>query len=89
MNQKAKSFEQHHKDGSLWAKGQVIGDTPTGYWEWFRKDGTKLRSGNFEDGIQVGEWTTYDKNGQVYKVTDMKLGKKGQKRVSVQLSSRT
>ena len=48
------------------------GDTPTGYWEWFRKDGTKLRSGYFEDGEQVGEWTTYDKDGKVYKVTEMK-----------------
>jgi antitoxin component YwqK of YwqJK toxin-antitoxin module len=35
-----------------------------GYWEWFRKDGTKLRSEHFENGEQVGEWTTYDKNGE-------------------------
>jgi len=44
----------------------------TGYWEWFRKDGTKLRSGHFENGEQTGEWTTYDKNGKVYKVTTKK-----------------
>ena len=62
----------YHKDGSLWAKGQLIGDVPTGYWEWFRKDGTKLRSGHFENGKQVGEWTTYDKSGRVYKVTRMR-----------------
>lgn len=37
---------------------------PTGYWEWFRKDGTKLRSGHFQDGEQVGEWITYDKKDQ-------------------------
>ena len=43
-----------------------------GYWEWFRKDGTKLRSGHFDNGQQTGEWTTYDKRGQVYKVTTMK-----------------
>jgi len=59
----------HHKDGSLLAKGQTNGDIPTGYWEWFRKDGTRLRSGHFENGKQVGEWTTYDKSGRVYKVT--------------------
>jgi len=41
----------------------------TGYWEWFRKDGTKMRSGTFDKGQQVGEWTTYDKQGRVYKVT--------------------
>jgi hypothetical protein len=43
-----------------------------GYWEWFRKDGTRMRSGHFEDGEQIGEWTTYDTKGEVYKVTKMK-----------------
>ena len=42
------------------------------YWEWFRRDGAKLRSGYFLNGEQVGEWTTYDKFGKVYKVTMMK-----------------
>lgn len=63
---------EYHKDGSIWAKGQTTDGTPTGYWEWFRLDGTKMRSGTFEGGEQVGEWTTYDKQGQVYKVTVMK-----------------
>jgi antitoxin component YwqK of YwqJK toxin-antitoxin module len=31
-----------------------------------------MRSGYFEEGKQVGQWTTYDKTGQVYKVTTMK-----------------
>ncbi len=65
-------FTQYHKDGSLWAKGRVIGEIQSGYWEWFRKDGTKLRSGYFHNGEQVGEWTTYDKKGQVYKITHIK-----------------
>ena len=38
----------------------------------FHKDGTRLRSGRFEAGRQVGAWTTYDKSGAVYKVTVMK-----------------
>lgn len=65
-------FEKLHKDGSLWAKGQTIDDVPTGYWEWFRKDGTRLRSGHFQKGQQVGEWTTYDAKGEPYKVTQMR-----------------
>ena len=60
---------QHHKDGSTWAKGIMADGTPDGYWEWFRKDGTKLRSGHFQMGRQVGEWITYDTKGKVYKVT--------------------
>lgn len=67
--------EEHvvrHKDGSVWARGRMAGGVPTGYWEWFRKDGTKLRSGHFEQGRQVGEWITYDREGRKYKVTRMK-----------------
>ncbi len=62
-------YTLYHRDGSLWAKGQLKGDKAEGYWEWFRRDGTKLRSGYYIDGEQAGEWTTYDKHGQVYKVT--------------------
>ena len=68
----AKEHVQYHKDGSFWAKGRTIDDVPAGYWEWFRKDGTRMRSGHFENGKQVGEWTTYDRKGRVYKVTTMK-----------------
>ena len=62
---------EYHKDGSIWAKGNTVNGTPDGYWEWFRKDGTKMRSGYFSKGKQVSEWITYDKKGQVYKVTSM------------------
>lgn len=47
----------------------MLDGVQVGYWEWFRKDGTKLRSGHFENGEQTGEWTTYDSQGEVYKVT--------------------
>ena len=52
--------------------GPMVEGVPVGYWEWFRLDGTKMRSGYFEKGEQTGEWTTYDKKGQIYKVTQMK-----------------
>jgi hypothetical protein len=68
----AREFVQFHKDGTVWARGQTVADQPSGYWEWFRKDGTKLRSGHFDDGEQVDEWTTYDRRGKVYKVTRKK-----------------
>jgi len=68
----AQEYLQYHKDGSLWARGQTIDGLPSGYWEWYRKDGVKMRSGYFEQGEQVGQWTTFDKSGAVYKVTAMK-----------------
>ena len=69
---RVKEHVHYHKDGTVWAKGQIVNEVMTGYWEWFRKDGSIMRSGYFEDGEQVGEWTTYDKNGKVVKVTTMK-----------------
>jgi antitoxin component YwqK of YwqJK toxin-antitoxin module len=75
MARKPAALTQHieyHKDGSVWAKGMMADDVPIGYWEWFRKNGTKMRSGHFENGEQSGEWITYDKSGQKYKVTHFK-----------------
>lgn len=58
-----------HKDGSIWAKGKKIDGKMNGYWEWYRKDGTKMRSGYFKSDVQTGKWTTYNKKGKVHKVT--------------------
>jgi antitoxin component YwqK of YwqJK toxin-antitoxin module len=67
-----KQHIEYHKDGSVWAKGQTSNGVPVGHWEWFRKDGSRLRSGTFDDaGNQTGEWTTYDRQGAPYKVTNM------------------
>ena len=73
---KTKAHLHYHKDGSLWAKGQMKGDVMVGYWEWYRKDGAIMRSGHFDNGAQTGTWTTYDKKGKVYKVTEMSPKKK-------------
>ena len=62
----------YHKDGSVWGKGSMMGGKMHGYFEWFRKDGTKMRSGYFDKGKQVGKWTTYDQKGRIYKITMMK-----------------
>jgi antitoxin component YwqK of YwqJK toxin-antitoxin module len=60
-----------HRDGSVRARGPVVDGKPDGYWEWFRLDGTRLRSGHFAGGRQAGEWITYDRAGAPYKVTQM------------------
>lgn len=67
-----KKVVKYHNDGTVWAKGTVVDGKLDGYWEWFRKTGTRMRSGYFDRGKQVGEWTTYDQKGKVYKVTRMK-----------------
>jgi hypothetical protein len=62
---------EYHKDGSIHAHGNMVDGVPDGYWEWFLLDGTRMRSGYFDHGTQVGEWITYDRRGEVYKVTTM------------------
>lgn len=77
MSTKATAETEHieyHKDGSVWARGPMVDGVAMGYWEWFRLDGTRIRSGHFLKGKQTGEWTTYDKKGKVYKVTQIKVG---------------
>jgi antitoxin component YwqK of YwqJK toxin-antitoxin module len=64
---------EYHEDGSIHARGQMLDGVPTGYWEWFRKNGIKMRSGTFQDGEPVGDWITYDQKGGIYKVTKKKL----------------
>ncbi|WP_308464782.1 toxin-antitoxin system YwqK family antitoxin [Rathayibacter soli] len=70
--EESQEYLHYHRDGTLWARGQKVGDIAEGYWEWFRKDGSLMRSGTFTAGQQTGEWTTYDRDGAVVKVTAMK-----------------
>jgi antitoxin component YwqK of YwqJK toxin-antitoxin module len=60
---KKKGREKYMREGHL-----------DGYWEWFRKDGTKMRSGFF-NLEKIGEWNTYDRNGNIYKTTTLKSRK--------------
>ena len=69
---KSQIYKKYHADGSLWAKGTMANRKMEGYWEWFRKNGVKMRSGYFAKGKQTGKWTTYDKQGKVVKVTLIK-----------------
>lgn len=63
--------EERYKDGSLKARGRRLADgTLVGAWAWWRNDGTRLRSGSFDGGEQVGEWITYNRDGEPHKITD-------------------
>jgi antitoxin component YwqK of YwqJK toxin-antitoxin module len=46
-----------------------------GAWEFFRRDGSLMRSGEFELGKQVGTWKTFDRKGKVVKETDFSKGR--------------
>ena len=68
----AKPHVIHHRDGSLYARGQMLDGQMHGFWSFFRKDGSIMRSGSFDRGVQNGTWTTYGNDGRPVKVTEMK-----------------
>jgi antitoxin component YwqK of YwqJK toxin-antitoxin module len=43
-----------------------------GYWEFYRKDGSLMRSGTFDREVQVGVWKTFDRAGALVKETKFK-----------------
>ena len=53
-------------------KGEYLAGEMHGYWEFYRKDGSLMRSGTFDRGIQVGVWKTFDRNGSLVKETTLK-----------------
>ncbi len=40
-----------------------------GVWEFYRRDGSLMRNGEFDNGKQVGTWRTFDRSGAVVKET--------------------
>jgi antitoxin component YwqK of YwqJK toxin-antitoxin module len=51
-------------------KGDFQNGKMHGFWQFFRKDGSLMRSGHFDEDRQVGAWTTYARDGSVVKETD-------------------
>jgi antitoxin component YwqK of YwqJK toxin-antitoxin module len=50
-------------------KGEYLNNEMHGFWEFFRKDGSLMRSGSFDNGTQVGIWKTFDRDGKLVKET--------------------
>ena len=53
-------------------KGEYLDGKMHGYWEFYRKDGSLMRSGAFDREVQVGVWKTFDRAGALVKETTFK-----------------
>ena len=53
-------------------KGEYLDGEMHGYWEFYRKDGSVMRTGSFDRGKQVGEWKTFDRSGLLVRTTHFK-----------------
>ena len=58
-----------YDNGRVKFRGANLDGEMHGPWEWYRLDGTLMRTGSFERGKQVGVWRTYDRSGTVVKET--------------------
>ena len=46
-------------------RGDFLNGEMHGYWEFYRKDGSLMRTGYFDNGVQIGVWKTYDRAGKL------------------------
>jgi uncharacterized protein YdhG (YjbR/CyaY superfamily) len=60
---------EYYKNGAVKFRGKVKAGVMQGKWEFFRLDGSLMRSGSFINGEQVGVWRTYDSQGKLVKET--------------------
>jgi antitoxin component YwqK of YwqJK toxin-antitoxin module len=50
-------------------RGFTLDGKMHGVWEFYRRDGSLMRSGEFNRGQQVGTWRTFNRSGAVVKET--------------------
>jgi antitoxin component YwqK of YwqJK toxin-antitoxin module len=60
----------HYPNGGVKRKGFLLDGEFHGAWEWYRTDGTVMRTGQFDRGKQVGAWRTFERSGRLVKETD-------------------
>lgn len=64
----------YYGTGALQSRGFTLDGEMHGAWEFFRKDGSVMRTGEFDRGRQVGVWRTFDRTGRLVKETDFSKG---------------
>jgi antitoxin component YwqK of YwqJK toxin-antitoxin module len=64
-----------YPNGNVKFRGGHLDGEMHGKWEFFRADGSMMRSGAFDRGKQIGTWRTYDRAGKVVKETEFRTSK--------------
>lgn len=54
-----------YADGGVLSRGYRLDGEMHGAWEFVRKDGSVMRTGEFDRGRQVGVWRTFDRTGRL------------------------
>ena len=67
----------HYGNGNVKMKGFRLDGEMHGAWEWYRTDGSVMRTGEFDRGKQVGVWQTFDRSGRLVKEAGFSSKKSG------------
>jgi antitoxin component YwqK of YwqJK toxin-antitoxin module len=60
---------EHYATGVVKMTGFHLDSEMHGAWEWYRTDGSVMRTGEFDRGKQIGRWRTFDRSGRIVKET--------------------
>jgi antitoxin component YwqK of YwqJK toxin-antitoxin module len=60
----------YYDNGNVKYRGGYLDGEMHGPWEFFRRDGSTMRTGAFDRGKQVGIWRSYDRESIVTRETD-------------------
>lgn len=60
----------YYPSGVVKMKGFHLAGEMHGAWEWYRTDGSVMRTGEFDRGKQVGVWRTFERSGRLVKESE-------------------
>ena len=67
---KSGEFKEFYRNGVLKAAGKYKNGQMHGAWNFYRTDGSPMRSGSFAEGQRVCTWTTYTADGKAHRITE-------------------
>ena len=68
---KAVATTNRYASGPIQSTGFMLDGEMHGEWQFFRKDGSVMRTGEFDRGRQTGTWRTFDRSGRLVSETDL------------------
>ena len=63
-----KNYVNHYPNGEIKSKGKILDDsTKTGKWKFYFESGKLKAFGEFDKGVEIGLWSYYYPNGDIWK----------------------
>lgn len=63
-----------YPEGNVLFKGKFFDGQPDGKHTWYYLNGRKKKEGNFANGMRIGDWKYYDKDGALFLIITYRQG---------------